>query len=425
MTRLEIFDEVVDIMRCDSATCKDIAGGEVNEYRAKIKEEMSDFDFLYVMQSYLATFGIKGHINFYQTNSNQGLGFKVQRYEDSLYVTDVAKNTNLKKGNKIIEIDGIPVKEFALKHAEFTYGEIEERQSYGWHRLLKFCNFVTIEAENGTLQTLPIHLVSEWEENEKYFCKDLANNITYVRLADFDDEENIQKMYADNEVLLTNSRYLVIDVRGNSGGSISAFFPLMKYCLPVGKTINELGLKLSNVETNYTERNCNNRLELIEQYRKMELPEETVKMLDAMEAELEKYKGKGFVEDSQDMELPIEGEDGVAHVYIITDENCASSGDAFVEIMGVSPKVTVVGRPTMGIQDYSSVCEVALGDFSFVYPTTRLTAIDDGVMQTKNGVAVDVYVPWTPDFLTHDVDLEMVMNLIEKREQENNTCKAN
>ena len=189
------------------------------------------------------------------------------------------------------------------------------------------------------------------------------------------------------------------------------FFPLMKYCLPVG-------LKLSNVETNYTERNCNSRLELIEQYRLMELPEETAKMLDAMEAELEKYKGKGFIEDSQDMELPIVGEDGVEHVYIITDENCASSGDAFVEIMSVSPKVTIVGRPTMGIQDYSSICEVSLGDFSFVYPTTRLTAIDDGIMQTKNGVAVDVYVPWTLDFLTCDVDLETVMDLIKKKEQE-------
>ena len=147
----------------------------------------------------------------------------------------------------------------------------------------------------------------------------------------------------------------------------------------------------------------------------MELPEETIRMLDAMEAELEKYKGKGFVEDSQDMELPIVGEDGVEHVYIITDENRASSGDAFVEIMSVSPKVTIVGRPTMGIQDYSSVCMVALGDFSFVYPTTRLTAIDKGIMQTGNGVAVDVYVPWTLDFLTCDIDLETVMNLIEKR----------
>lgn len=131
MTKLEIFDEVVNIMRYDSSTCKDIAGGNVEEYRVKIKDEMTDFEFLYVMQSYLATFGIKGHINFYQKNNSQSLEFKVQRYQDALYVIDVAKNASLKKGNKIIEIDGIPVKDFALQHAEFMYGEIEERQSYG------------------------------------------------------------------------------------------------------------------------------------------------------------------------------------------------------------------------------------------------------------------------------------------------------
>lgn len=419
MTKLEIFDEVVNIMRYDSSTCKDITGGNVDEYRVKIKDEMTDFEFLYVMQSYLASFGIKGHINFYQTSANLNLEFKVQRYQDTLYVTDVAKNASLKKGNKIIEVDGIPVKDFALNHKEFMYGEIEERQAYGWQRLLKFCTFITVEAENGTLQTIPVKLDGEWEEKERYFCKELAENVVYMRLADFDDEECIQKMYADNEDLMTKSRYLVIDVRGNSGGSISSFFPLMKYCLPVGKTINELGLKLSNVETNYTERNCNSRLELIEQYRQMELPEETVQMLNAMESELKKYKGKGFIEDSQEMDFPFVGEDGVEHVYIITDENCASSGDAFIEIMSVCPKITVIGRPTMGIQDYSSVCEVPLGDFLFVYPTTRLTAIDKGIMQTKNGVPVDVYIPWTPEFLTRDVDLEMAMNLIKKRENKN------
>ena len=100
MTKLEIFDEVADIMRHDSSTCKDITGGNVDEYRVKIKEEMSDFDFVYVMQSYLATFGIKGHINFYRTNNNQNLNFKVQRYNDALYVTDATKSIGLKKGNK-------------------------------------------------------------------------------------------------------------------------------------------------------------------------------------------------------------------------------------------------------------------------------------------------------------------------------------
>lgn len=412
MTKLEIFDEVVDVMKHDSSTCKDIVGGDVSFYRAKINEEMPEMEFLYVMQAYLATFEIKGHVNFYKTNDSVNLDFKVQRYQDELYVIETAKNSKLHIGDKIVAIDDIPVKAFAEIHKEFMYGETEARQAYGWQRLLKFCKSVTVAAENGEMQKFSISLSGEWEKKEPYFCKAIGSKITYMRLSDFDNEEAIQKMYVENEALLAESKYLVIDVRGNGGGSISSFFPLMKYCLPVGKTLNEIGLKMSGVEVNYTERNCNSRLELIQQYREMELPEETITMLDQMEAELMTNKGKGFVEDSQDMELPIAGEEGMEHVYIITDEGCASSGDAFVEMMSVSPRVTIVGRPTMGVQDYSNVCMMQMEDYTFVYPTTRLTDINKGIRQTKVGVPVDVHIPWTPEFLGRDVDMEKVLELI-------------
>ena len=414
MKKLEIFEEVVDIMLHDSSTCKDITGGDVEWYRGQIREEMSEMEFLYVMQKYLATFEIKGHINFYQTNSSINLDFKVQRFQDVLFVIDVAKNSKLKVGDKIVAIDGISVNEFAKLHKEFMYGETEERQAYGWQRLLKFGKNVTAESANGETQILSIGLAGEWAKKELYFCKDMGNKITYMRLADFDNEEAIQKMYAENVALLDASEYLIIDVRGNGGGSDTAFFPLMKYCLPVGKKLVDTGLKMSGVEVNYTERNCKNRLELITQYRQMELPEETLAVIELMEAELIKQKGKGFVEDTQDIDIPFAGEEGMKHVYIITDEGCASAGDAFIEMMNASERVTTVGRPTMGIQDYSNVCMLELGEYTFIYPTTRLTDIDAGICQTKNGVPVKVYIPWTPEFLKRDVDSEKVLEMIGK-----------
>lgn len=412
MKKIEIFEEVVDIMMHDASTCKDIAGGDVSVYRAKITEEMSDMEFLYVMQKYLATFEIKGHINFYQTNSAINLDFKVQRYQDALYVIDVAKNSNLKVGDKIVAIDGISVKEFAKLHKEFMYGETEERQAYGWQRLLKFGKNVTVEDSENQKHTFDIGLAGEWAKKERYFCKDMGNKITYMRLADFDNEEVIQKMYAENDSLLDASEYLMIDVRGNSGGSDTAFFPLMKYCLPVGKKLTDTDLQMSGVEVNYTERNCNNRLELIAQYRQMELPEETLAIIESMEAELVAQKGKGFVMDTQDFDIPFAGEEGMKHVYIITDEGCASAGDAFIEMMNASERVTTVGRPTMGIQDYSNICMMELGEYTFIYPTTRLTDIDKGICQTKKGVPVKVYIPWSPEFLERDIDMEKVFELI-------------
>lgn len=64
------------------------------------------------------------------------------------------------------------------------------------------------------------------------------------------------------------------------------------------------------------------------------------------------------------MDIPIAGDSNVEKMYIITDSGCASSGDNFVAVFSMFPKVSVVGRPTMGILDYSNVAFVQYDDFS-------------------------------------------------------------
>lgn len=92
---------------------------------------------------------------------------------------------------------------------------------------------------------------------------------------------------------------------------------------------------------------------------------------------------------------------------------CGSSGDNFVDIMKKMPKVTVVGRPTLGILDYSNCCTAELGDYEFLYPTSRNLAVDEGKGMTDKGVLPDVYIPWTPEHLVKDVDLEKALQLLE------------
>ncbi|MBY5035030.1 hypothetical protein K6V78_08205 [Streptococcus gallolyticus] len=54
------------------------------------------------------------------------------------------------------------------------------------------------------------------------------------------------------------------------------------------------------------------------------------------------------------------------------------------------PGVTVVGRPTMGILDYSNCCIVEFDDFQLMYPTSRWCAIDQGKEMIDKGVAPHV-----------------------------------
>ena len=125
--------------------------------------------------------------------------------------------------------------------------------------------------------------------------------------------------------------------------------------------------------------------------------------------------GKGLIVDESENEedgIDICGRTLPETVWIITNERCASSGEAFVKNMSYSPKVWIVGRPTLGILDYSN-CSVAVWDqFQMVYPTSRDGSIDSGEGMGHKGVPVDHYIPWTPVHLEKDVDMEYVLEQI-------------
>ncbi|MGL4800263.1 MAG: S41 family peptidase [Cellulosilyticaceae bacterium] len=416
MMKLDVFDEIVEIMRKDSATCKDIQGGDSDFYRSQIKEDMDDDAFIFIVKSYLVTFGLTGHLNFFSTESKGGLGFQVMRYQDTLYVVNCAEDAIVRAGDKITHIEGMPVKIFGEKYQDFLRGESEERQGIHWGELLRFFSEMTVvRGQSGNQEVVPILLKKYTYNEEPYYCKQIRDDMVYMRLEDFNNEEQIQGMYREYDELICKTPYLVIDVRGNGGGMDSAFFPLLKYCLPEGYTLNDLNVDDGGAEVNFTERNVGKRLKMYAAYKQMDVPQETLDMIIQMEQEAKENYGKGFMKCCEDPHIPIEGAAVPNQVFILTDSRCGSSGDSFVQIMRHSPKVTVVGRPTMGILDYSNCIFNDYGAYTFMYPTSRLLNIDKGICMTRNGVPVDSYVEWTPEHLQKDMDMEKVLELIKNR----------
>ncbi len=418
MTKTQIFEDVVRVMQQDASCCKDEHGADVSVYRARITDDMDNESFIYVMQSYLATFHVRSHVSFCGEARGK-LAFAVRRYQNALYVYEAADASALRVGDKIVRIDGVSVDAFAQSHSELLYDEPEERQSYCWFSLLSFAKKVTaVKADSGEVITYPITLVDEWVSGARYACKRLRENVAYMRLKDFSDEQALMKLYEENDALLRSCVYLVIDVRDNRGGSDTAYLPLFAFCLPCGARVSELPDDIfdSGSEINYTVRNCDIRLHMLEEYLQMDVPDETRALISQMVDTLKQNRGKGFVreEDFDTESLPYVGLALPKKVYIITDENCASSGDSFVNNMRKSSKVTVVGRPTMGILDFSNCASLNYGDILFFYPTSRAMYLDNGVQMRGRGVPVDIAVPWTPEHLKRDVDLDTVLALIEK-----------
>lgn len=417
MNKTRIFDDIVSIVRHDAAFCKDIAGADAEAYRALISDDIDDEAFLYTVQSYLASFQVIGHLSFRKVG-RKNIPYTVKRYQDALYVVSVATNSPLDIGDRIIGIDGLTVPEFARRHEVMLYGEPEARQGFAWFTLLSYAKNITAE-HGGETVTLPVVLDAEWDEGERYYCKKLRENVAYMRLMDFSDDTAIVNMYRESDALLRSCEYLIIDVRENGGGNDSAYAPLFEFCLSEGEKVANLpkGQFDTGIEINYSERNTDSRLAQFEQALAQDIPSDTRNMLTQFVNELKLNRGKGFVKLGSDEsnELPYVGTELPRRVYIITDEDCASSGDAFVGDIGKCGKVTVVGRPTMGILDYSNCTGAFYDDYVLVYPTSRSLYLDNGVHMRHCGVPVEVHIPWTPEHCVRDVDLETVLEMIEKQ----------
>ncbi len=408
-----VFGEIVNIMENDSATCKDYGAGDFKNYKKQISDQMDRMLFLHLAQDYLSTFKVCGHLSL-RDNTLGSIGFSVIRYENALYVTSANKDTGLVPGDKITAIDSLPIATIADRERNFLMGEAIERQGDLWRDILKFYKAITVIGKDGNSRDVAIIHNSKGDNVEKYSYKKLSEDTLYLKFLDFADEEAIGKIYDECRGELDTCKNLIVDVRGNGGGADAAFFPLLSYGYPEGVSVADYDKKRDPIEINYSERNCKERLTLLKNFFGDSVPEQAKPMVDKMLSDLENNRGKGFVisNDADADNSGIIGKRTPEKVFVITDEGCASSGEAFVEAMSFSSKVEVVGRPTCGILDYSNCNMVQLGDFSFVYPTSRDTRIDRGLGMSQKGVPVDHYIPWTPDSIGKDLEMEYILSAI-------------
>ncbi len=166
----------------------------------------------------------------------------------------------------------------------------------------------------------------------------------------------------------------------------------------------------------YTEHNCKKRIEFFEQYLEHGVPKSTKDIINKLMDVYKKNMGKGYCIDENIDEFPFEGDSFVEKVVILTDELTASSGEMCAYYLSLLPKVAVIGRPTMGIQDYTDICQEVYQDteeksYYFAYPLCRLCALDKGEGVTRKGFPVDEYIPWTPEHLDKDVILERAISM--------------
>lgn len=416
MKKTDIFKDIVWIMTHDSSTVKDRKGCNPQPFLEKITDDMTEQEFLYQVRTYLASFGIIGHISFHDKKSGPK-GFLLRISEQEMFVEEANQDTGLQVGDRILSLDGISLEQVALQHQNYFISLTPERRYREWVDLLLMAEQVTV-LRDGQEMSIAVR-ASQQAQKAQIFWKKLESDILYLRLDNFMDEEAINRLYQECLQKIAETETLIIDVRYNNGGTDSLYFPLLHLGLEEGKGYDTLDLQDDGMEILYTEGNVNRRLKDFETWLQQEnISPDTVKLLEDFRNNLLQNRGKGYVryQDDQDELFPgVKGGHYPEQIFVLSDIYCASSGDNFVKMMKDFKKVTVIGRPTLGILDYSNCCKVDYDDYFLMFPTSRWLAIDKGKGMTDKGVLPDIEIPWTPAHFERDVDLDKCLKLIEMK----------
>jgi hypothetical protein len=238
----------------------------------------------------------------------------------------------------------------------------------------------------------------------------LSDSTFLIRVPSFDISWKavLESLLTRSDAEIRRRPNLIIDVRNNGGGSDATFSPLIAYLYT--KPIQEEGVEVLASPDNITK---------WEQYISMvpESEKEVRKQIESIVSVMRAHMGEfvTIVPSSQrtlPSVLPFP-----KRIAVLMNQGCTSSCEQFLLAARQSDKVTLFGRPSKGVLDYSNVVEYELPSKarSIGIPTTRSKRLPknpvDGI-----GVQPDVSIE-RESFKGNrqDSELDYVLRYIEQR----------
>jgi len=214
----------------------------------------------------------------------------------------------------------------------------------------------------------------------------LNRETSLLRLPSFDigAKKTIDSMIARHFNDITRRPYLIIDVRNNIGGFNLSFEKLLPI-LYTGPVTSDGGRILATADN----------IALYEgMLRNKHIPDADKAQIRTLIRQLKAHKGGYYTTENEVFEA--------AAVYpypekiaIITNEQCASATELFIQKAQQSRKVTVFGRSTAGVIDYTSIIgprQLPCPHYIYYCPTTKSKRLPQRPLDNI-GIAPDVYIP--------------------------------
>ena len=420
----EIFKEIISITHQDYAGWDEKKGWNFPErYLNEIidlenKELIGAQKFKEIVDQYLVAFQDR-HMYFVHTESQEAksktCGFRVRRFENILYVIQTGGETRFPIGTKIISIDGKTIDSISDLERNVLRESYPERES--WESILNRASTIEIVNESDESTSLLVNKYDSIPLDSIHTFENIEEDTLLLTLSNFENTDEVVRVIDELTVKLKECRNLIIDIRQNYGGNANSISSLFPFIFPVGEEPNA---KPKPREFNCTARNSDLFIKLCEDTRKIKITNDkaTLSMLEFAEKQFRTFRGQGFVRFDfsnylEEVKKEFVGNAHPNNVIILTDCYTASAAEEFVAACKQSSKVTVIGRATRGVNDYSDLLAVTWNnEYTFYYPISRLETKTEFHEIHGKGIQPDIYIPWTPEHLQKDIELETALELM-------------
>jgi hypothetical protein len=223
--------------------------------------------------------------------------------------------------------------------------------------------------------------------NSAFAARELTPGTVLVQVPSFGMPRSIDSLFETQGDLIRSARQLIVDLRGNGGGSdfnYRHFLPLI-YTDPIAiVSVQALATPENIAAHERLTADTSFPLAQREQMRR------TIEQMRAANGGWHSYED-GVHEEAEVLPHP-------QRVAILVDAGCASSCEQFLLAAKQSRKVTIYGDRSAGILDYGNVREGMMpsGNLILRYPTTRSRRVPHAAIDNV-GIQPHVRIPaWEP-----------------------------
>ncbi|MDO4547359.1 MAG: S41 family peptidase [Clostridia bacterium] len=336
----------------------------------------------------------------------QSPGFSVRRYEDVLIVTRVFDDFRFTPGDVITKMQNNSIVDYHKQVWRTLRCKITENED--WQVALQFSNTVHVRRGNGEerLRLMRFPMLKQQCETSIRFM----DGICIIRLDTLETKEEILDLLRANASQIAACSGTVLDLR-QCHSQNAGFEVLLPLLARQGETRNILAPE-QGVYMLYSQGNKRLfRAELLAQLRR----EQNSQVRNEIEALLSQLEDKsGWVFEPAEPE-----EDGAitpvscGKLVILSDGETGADAEAFILAAKRLGRATVVGRNSMGAMDYCRPQLRALDDsMALVYSSAMRASAYEGNHMNGIGISADIHIPWTPEFLKKDLDMEAAIDVI-------------